>query len=318
MPSMVNLFAFDVSSRLDPGSGRLATTLTLGLLLAALGLLFHRAVTHPLARVPGPFLAKFTGLWRTAHYFRGTWHDDILALHRRYGPVVRVAPDELSIVDAAATKQLYGHGGAAHAPKTHWYHTWEESDVAPAFFAARDRALHAFLRRRVAAAYAMTTLLKNETAIQNLLDLLFRRLSAHAAAGTPIDMSEYTNAFAYDVVGELAYGAPLGHLETGTDVLGLRKKIFDGFFLLANVGHFPGQSRLVNNRFVDAVARGFGLEHPLASFRRWSEARVDERLRDPVAREQRQDMLAHFVRMKTPDGEPAPRGEVLVEMLNIM
>ncbi|KAH7116309.1 hypothetical protein EDB81DRAFT_610578, partial [Dactylonectria macrodidyma] len=65
---------------------------------------------HPLSSVPGPFLAKFSQAWRNHKYFRGSWHDDTLELHRRYGNVVRIAPGEVSFVDEHALKSLYGHG----------------------------------------------------------------------------------------------------------------------------------------------------------------------------------------------------------------
>ncbi|KAF2225360.1 hypothetical protein BDZ85DRAFT_177527, partial [Elsinoe ampelina] len=61
-----------------------------------------------LKRIPGPFLAKLTGLWRDAAYRRGKWHDEILDLHNRYGRIVRIAPNELSVVDEWAMKNLYG------------------------------------------------------------------------------------------------------------------------------------------------------------------------------------------------------------------
>jgi hypothetical protein len=71
---------------------------------------FYRLFLHPLAGVPGPFAAKFTGLWRTSRYFKGTWYDDILNLHNTYGRVVRIAPNEVSFVDGDALKRIYGHG----------------------------------------------------------------------------------------------------------------------------------------------------------------------------------------------------------------
>lgn len=64
---------------------------------------------HPLRRVPGPFIAKFTELWRTSKYARGNWHNDILHLHSKYGPVVRIAPNEVSIVDKQGLTQVFGH-----------------------------------------------------------------------------------------------------------------------------------------------------------------------------------------------------------------
>jgi hypothetical protein len=65
---------------------------------------------HPYSSIPGPFLASFSKLWITIRYFRGTWHNDILDIHRQYGPVVRIAPDDVSFVDRQAMKTLYGHG----------------------------------------------------------------------------------------------------------------------------------------------------------------------------------------------------------------
>lgn len=64
---------------------------------------------HPLRNVPGPFAAKLTELWRTRKYFQGNWHNDILDLHRKYGPVVRIAPNEVAFVDKEALIKVYGH-----------------------------------------------------------------------------------------------------------------------------------------------------------------------------------------------------------------
>ena len=65
---------------------------------------------HPLRKIPGPFLARFSQTWRNIRYFRGSWHSDVVQLHRTYGNVVRIAPNEVSFVDPAALKDLYGLG----------------------------------------------------------------------------------------------------------------------------------------------------------------------------------------------------------------
>ncbi len=62
---------------------------------------------HPLHHVPGPFLASFSKLWINIRHFRGTYHNDILEVHRQYGPVVRITPNEVSFVDREALKVLY-------------------------------------------------------------------------------------------------------------------------------------------------------------------------------------------------------------------
>lgn len=277
--------------------------------------LFYRAFLHPLAHTPGPLLAKFSGMWRNYRYYRGTWHDDVVEVHRTYGPIVRIAPNELSVVDAAVMKQLYGHGH--NATKTDWYATWDVPRAAPGFFAARDKKLHSFLRKRVSGAYAMSTILKVEGHIQSCLDLMLHRLQTHAEAGEIVNMSNWTNALAFDVVGELAYGAKLGHLETETDVMGIRKGIFDGFFLMATMGHFPGQSHLINNPFLNSIMVVLGQASPFKGFRELSLSKVTQRM-ESTAKVERVDMLAHFIRMKKENGEPAAMGEVLIEAMNVM
>lgn len=70
----------------------------------------YNYLLHPLRHVPGPFPAKITELWRTRRYMLGNWHQDILDLHNRYGPIVRISPNEVSIVDKNALVSVFGHG----------------------------------------------------------------------------------------------------------------------------------------------------------------------------------------------------------------
>ncbi|KEF54935.1 uncharacterized protein A1O9_09378 [Exophiala aquamarina CBS 119918] len=285
------------------------------LLFCGLSFVFYRLYFHPLEHVPGPLLAKLSGWWRTLHYLRGSWHEDILELHRKYGPIVRIAPNELSVVDAHVTKQLYGHGH--NAEKTSWYKTWDLPDSSPSLFSTRQKKVHAVLRKRVSGAYSMSAIIKFEPYIQSCLDLMFLRLRQHADAGKSINMSDWTNALTFDVVGELAYGSKLGHLETGTDVMGVRKDIFDGFFLMSNMGHFPGQTRLVNNKLMTNLLAFLGRANPLHKFQDWSSQRVRDRMQNPNSIV-RDDMLAHFIRMKDDKGEPVSFSDVLTEALNIV
>jgi hypothetical protein len=78
----------------------------------------YQTFFHPLSHLPGPTSARYFGSWRNKRYWRGSWHDDVLELHRKYGRVVRIAPNEVAIVDAGAVKQIYGVGHAT--TKTPW------------------------------------------------------------------------------------------------------------------------------------------------------------------------------------------------------
>lgn len=74
--------------------------------LAVLGLATARALYylffHPLNRYPGPKLWAVSRAFHVWYNFTGRLPFKVLELHRKYGPVVRIAPDELSFTDAAA------------------------------------------------------------------------------------------------------------------------------------------------------------------------------------------------------------------------
>lgn len=59
------------------------------IVLIAFLILVYRVTLHPLAKFPGPFAAKLSGFYRERLFWRGTWHEDIVALHEKYGAVVR-------------------------------------------------------------------------------------------------------------------------------------------------------------------------------------------------------------------------------------
>ncbi|CCC10599.1 unnamed protein product [Sordaria macrospora k-hell] len=68
--------------------------LTLPILLLLIHTLVYVPLTSPLSSLPGPFYTKLTSLIRKYHELRATRTRYIHALHLRYGPVVRVAPNE--------------------------------------------------------------------------------------------------------------------------------------------------------------------------------------------------------------------------------
>jgi hypothetical protein len=77
--------------------------------IVAARLIYFRYLT-PYRDVPGPFLATISPLWRLRGALNGTLHKDITAAHRKYGPIFRIAPDEVSISDPEAIKTIYAHG----------------------------------------------------------------------------------------------------------------------------------------------------------------------------------------------------------------
>lgn len=66
------------------------------------------ALAPGLRSIPGPFLAKFTDAWRLYKVYRGDFENCTIELHKKYGDVVRVGPNAVSIADPAAIESIYG------------------------------------------------------------------------------------------------------------------------------------------------------------------------------------------------------------------
>lgn len=300
-----------VKDWIDLSRNNLAVAIPAYIATAVICLFLYRLCLHPLAGFPGPVEAKLSGTWRDRRYWRGTWHDDILQAHERYGPIVRIAPNELSVVDEQATKQLYGHG--SKSVKTDWYATWDFGGKFPHLFSTRSKAQHSFLRKRVSPAYSLTSILRYEQYIQPCLDTMMSHLKTHADQGDTIVMSDWVSWLAFDVIGTLAYGQPFGQLETESDTLDLAKTIHAGFFILSNVGNWIGQSRIVQSSAFNSIMAAIGSPSPMLVFEAWTKEVIQER-RLNSAKSERYEMLQHFMEMKneTNDG-PAPEQDVRAE-----
>jgi hypothetical protein len=86
-------------------------SIALGLaILAGLGLIYALLVAlfSPLRRVPGPVAARFTNLFYLNRVRYGHFHYENKTLHHKYGPVVRLGEDLVSIDDPSALKTIYG------------------------------------------------------------------------------------------------------------------------------------------------------------------------------------------------------------------
>ncbi|VUC37794.1 unnamed protein product [Clonostachys rosea] len=264
--------------------------------------IIYRIYFHPLRDVPGPLAAKVTELWRTGKYARGNWHQDILDLHSKYGPVVRVSPNEVSFVDKHALAQVYGHGKGTRK-----------------FFNSMDPAEHSFLRKRVSGAFTMSTILSLESEIQGNADLLWSKLDQFAQQGKSVNLHHWSSYFAFDVVGKIGIGAPIGFLENGGDIKDIIKSIHNGFYHLSNLGYIPGQQAWVNNpvtQFMFKLLRGKGSS--FSTFNEWSLKQVVDRLNEPKDVDRKRDILDYFIEMKEPNGDKATLPSVLIEIGNLI
>ncbi|KAJ5495457.1 Cytochrome P450E-classgroup I [Penicillium diatomitis] len=196
----------------------------LGLLIGAYwtGWIVYTRVFHPLAAFPGPFCASVSRAWIVRSVINGNPHEVQKRLHARYGHIVRVAPNELSISDPEAVKTIYGVNTGFI--KTDFYLAFRAPYTRyPDHFTSTDEKVHAQRRRIVNGVYTMQSILQSEPYIDQCTDVLLQRLGEYADDETSIDLLEWARMYAYDVIGELYFSKMFGLMKAKGDHLGIMK-----------------------------------------------------------------------------------------------
>jgi hypothetical protein len=98
----------------------LVTWLLTALVTAPVAIVIYRLYLHPLARIPGPRLAPVSPLWQAWQIRQGR---SLARLHDKYGPAVRIGPNEVIFNTKEAYETIYrrfAHEGWSHG--THARH----------------------------------------------------------------------------------------------------------------------------------------------------------------------------------------------------
>ncbi|KAK5078534.1 hypothetical protein LTR64_003053 [Lithohypha guttulata] len=226
---------------------RYSPTLTIVTLLA-IRFLFRRYVS-PLRRYPGPFLASGTRLHSAFLTWRGKTHEDHIALHRKYGPVVRIQPNQLSFASPEAARQILSPGKGFHKTLFYWvFPPYGNPDI---FTEVREE-VHATKKRFVNQPYSLASFQAMTPWVDQTIQLLCDKLDGICISGTlstPLNLGDYLHYFAFDVLGQVAFSTAFGFLEQGKDVDGAIKSIdavqvYDGI-----VGQIPFLDRFLRRAF---------------------------------------------------------------------
>ncbi|KAE9372197.1 cytochrome P450 [Stipitochalara longipes BDJ] len=195
-------------------------------------------VFDPLRSIPGPFLARFSRLWYFLEIYKGSFEETNIELHRRYGPIVRIAPYEYSIDDVDAARTIYGHGNAF--VKAPWYKAWMPPDVNKAsLFSDLNPHRHANQRRKFSSLYSMSSLVGYEPFVNNCTSLLCQRFNEIAQAGKTVNLQHWLQCYAFDVIGEITFANRFGFLDMGEDKEGVFRAIDERGIYSTFVGIFP-------------------------------------------------------------------------------
>lgn len=195
----------------------LFTSILAALFLWELGWVIYCRTLHPLSKFPGPFLASISRLWlwKTSH--TGQLHYVQASLHQRYGKLVRIAPNELACSDPYMVKEIYRTQNPLE--KSDFYTTWRSKSFGKNkdHFTVTDEKEHATRRRIVNPIFSMSNVLKSESYIDQCSKMFINKLQSFADKAEHIDLGEWLQMYAFDVIGELYFGRMFGFMETGSD-----------------------------------------------------------------------------------------------------
>jgi hypothetical protein len=193
----------------------------------------YRKYASPLRKYPGPWLASMTRLWKVISTASTHTHLEHIELHRKYGPVVRIAPNEVSVSSPEAARTLLSAGKRFY--KTKFYGVFPPPEN-PDIFTEYREDVHAMKKKVANVPYSMAAMQQLSPFIDDTIEVLVQKLDSAAGPardqqtkdlsnGPIVDLGNWLHWFAFDVLGEVAFSRSFGFLEQGRDVDGAIRTI---------------------------------------------------------------------------------------------
>lgn len=190
----------------------------------------YNKYAYPVRKYPGPWLASYTRLWKVISTASGDTQHEHIKLHQKYGPIVRIAPNEVSLASPEAARTLLSAGKRFY--KTEFYGVFPPPEN-PDIFTEYREDVHAQKKKVANVPYSMAAMQKLSPFIDDTIDVLINKLDtmvagagSHSEPSRPIvDLGNWLHWFAFDVLGEVAFSRSFGFLEQGADVDGAIRTI---------------------------------------------------------------------------------------------
>ncbi|RPA84492.1 cytochrome P450 [Ascobolus immersus RN42] len=315
-----NISRLPATSHLAPTSTIVFISLTLFTIIAY-SIIYNRFF-HPLAHVPGPFWASVTPLVRVYHCTTGTIHLYDQELHRKYGSVVRSAPNLITSNDPRHASKI--HHSKSDRPA---FFDLPGFGLQHSFATARDHKVHRWKKRRMMDPYSITNILKSESRIDDqVCNLVSAFDNRFARTSTTFDFAEWTPLFTFDVVSMVSYGEPLGCVSAGGDPHGayteVRKVMKSSFWLVPMGNMIFGiykslPQRLADWLFIPNLKNDVGVGRLTKIAKNLiKETRLRQELEARNGGERKaRNFLERVMELREPDGSPIPEYCIVSEII---
>ncbi|KAI2622116.1 cytochrome P450 [Hypomontagnella submonticulosa] len=200
----------------------LQSPLVAGLLVVLAGALYNLGWCiyclwfHPLAKYPGPRVAAVSEIWFVWAWTTGRYPHILEDAHRKYGDVIRIAPNELSFATVQAHRDIYSTPSRTRKPFLKCGTFYRNGDVSNIFYEL-DPVEHGKMRKALAPGLSGSSMKAHEHIIQEYVDMFVRKVGelSTTGSGLGVDVTEAIAWLAFDVMGELTFGESFNAVASG-------------------------------------------------------------------------------------------------------
>ncbi|KAF2465305.1 cytochrome P450 [Lindgomyces ingoldianus] len=252
-------------------SSLLLQAFVLGLILLLIQCVFAY-LSSPLRTLPGPFLAKFSDVWRLLNHYNRQHIKTQQKLHEKYGNVVRIGPNAVSLSDVSLVKTIYSTRGTYL--KSDYYSVndaLQNGHIIPNLFSTRSNEFHSSALKPIQKLYSFSSALDLEPlmddTVRALCSELEKRFITGVNAGKTCDIADWISFFTWDFLGDMTFSKRMGFMEQGKDVGGMietAEKVMGYFSVVGQMpilDKFLGKNPYCPIKFADfAVPAGFCIQ----------------------------------------------------------
>ncbi|KAL5000059.1 cytochrome P450 [Aspergillus recurvatus] len=176
----------------------------------------YQLYRHPLSSIPGPKLAACTSLWLAYHTYTGDECSTLFALHQKYGPVLRIGPNDIDIASGDAIESIYLVRGGF--PKTPVYSKFD-IEAHSTIFSTLTLPERASRAKAVAPLFSTASIRNSRETLLSVVDDFIERLRQGAQSDRPVNVLGLARAMAIDAVSAYLFQERYGALNESAEIM---------------------------------------------------------------------------------------------------
>ncbi|KAI1336710.1 pisatin demethylase [Xylariaceae sp. FL0016] len=254
---------------------------------------------YRLRKIPGPLLAHFSYLWLAKVSMGGRQYYIYRGLCEKYGPLVRVGPNEITTDDPeiirkmSAARSQYGKG--------EWYIGARFNPYSDSMFTNTNVHEHDKMKSKTASAYGGRDTPALEIGVDQQVSSLVQIIrdkylwSQDKRDAPLLDIAKLMSFFTMDVITKAAFGEEFGYLREQSDLFNFLRGVRENWPKLAASIEVPLiRNTLYSRTYLNFLGPRTTDKEGMGSLMGVAEKLVDRRFKQGLKGEE--DMLASFIR----------------------